>query len=140
MAEKGTKIIMTDHGPVASSVELGRDSATRPFKSESGKSDDRKYQCCCCGAFTLNAVDVCNICPECGWEDWYECHDEPNTAKRPNRIGLCSARDIFRRFGPGAVFQINRAGGLTIQQVEAMSVEERARLKTPREEVDADHA
>jgi hypothetical protein len=94
----------------------------------------------CCDGFTLDYVDHCDICPKCGWEDWYECHDQPDDVVRPNYTSLNTARDIVRRFGPAAAHQVNRAKGMTAGEVESMSAEELSRLKTPREEVDDHHA
>lgn len=115
--------------PGVYSVSLGRDQAIRPWQLNPASPDKRKYLCVCCGAYSLDCVDQCDICPECGWEDWYECHDMPDRVIRPNYISLNDARSICAQYGPGAACAVNRAKGLTRAELESMSAEERAQLK-----------
>ncbi len=113
-------------------VRLGRDAAVRPFKDLQG---GRRYQCVCCGRFTLEYVDECDVCGHCGWEDWYECHESPLEVVRPNYISLSQAREALRRFGPGAVRRLNRARGLPPGELERLSPEQVRSFRTLDEEM-----
>lgn len=135
MSEIGKKIIRTPDGLVEYEVALGRDQSKRAYTTDRD-TGHRKYQCVCCSRFTLNGVDHCEICGDCGWEDWYECHDAPDQVIRPNYVSLNQAKDIVERFGTAAVSQTNKAGGLSIEMIEKMSPNELARLKTIREEIE----
>ncbi|MCW5776625.1 MAG: hypothetical protein KIS87_09320 [Phycisphaeraceae bacterium] len=84
----------------------------------------------CCGAFSLDDVDYCNICPHCGWEDWYECHDAPGEVIRPNRVSLHEARQIVAKYGATACAHVNCAGGLSIADLERMTSVEVSALKS----------
>ena len=109
-------------------VKLGRDAAIRPARMDSNGT--KVFQCVCCFEFTLGVVDECDICGNCGWEDWYECHDDPKAVIRPNYISLQVARNLYARFGAGAACAANRAKGLTITELESMTEHELRALKT----------
>lgn len=131
MAQKGIKIISTPDGVTRSEVLLGRDAAVRPWRLVGeGDSAKRQYECQACRQFTLECVDECDICPQCGWEDWYECHDAPDKEVRPNYSSLNRAREIIQRFGPAAYVALKKKEGPSIQELEAMSPEQRAALPT----------
>lgn len=121
-------------GPQVHSVQLGRDKERRPSQvfDDSGKL---KFQCSCCGQFTLDEVDMCDVCSECGWEDWYECLDNPSQAIRPNRISLNDARSLVARFGAGACCEVNWTPGKKPKDIERMPASLRTTLKTARERV-----
>lgn len=110
-------------------VQLGRDLASRKHQPDPEDPSKRRYECLCCGAFSLSSVDNCETCRRCGWEDWYECHDRPNDPIRPNYISLTDARSIVAKYGPGAAFQVNRARGLARSELEAMTPSQIANLK-----------
>ena len=134
MNDDAVQPLRDDDKPVAYPVKLGRDRAIRPFRVEpvTGKT---YYQCVCCGAFTLDTVDECDICPECGWGDWYECLDSPNDEVRPNYISLAAAQSLCMRFGAGACSEANspRQGAERIRDIEAMRPHLRAGLPTRRQ-------
>jgi hypothetical protein len=131
MSEEGIKIISTPDGAVRTEVQLGRDAATRPWRLiGAGEGAQKQFECQACGQFTLDSVDQCDICPQCSWEDWYECHDLPDKEVRPNYSSLNRAREIVRRFGPAAFVAANEKDGPTIEEFEAMSREELAALPT----------
>ena len=132
MSETGLKFVKTDDGVVASEVELGRDAKKRAFRREFLRPWRRNLQCLCCGGYTLRCVDCCEICPHCGWEDWYECHDAPEEAIRPNRLSLGDARRLVERFGPVVASDANQDGGPSIEDIERMSPGERGELNTLR--------
>jgi hypothetical protein len=136
MPEQGVKIISTDRGVIRSTVELGRDSQVRRYRRPLWRPWSKKFQCRCCEKFTLDDVDYCDVCPECGWEDWYECHDSPGQVIRPNYLSLDQARDLVLRFGVAASSEANRAGGLSIEEIERASPVERAKFRTARERVE----
>jgi hypothetical protein len=117
--------------PQWQAVQLGRDAAIRAFRM----SDDgeKLFQCVCCGMYTLSSVDTCDICPDCGWEDWYECHDAPSEVVRPNYISLNDARSVLALFGPAACCEANQSGHISIHDIERMSPSELATLKTMRQ-------
>jgi hypothetical protein len=108
-------------------VQLGRDEAVRPFQDLPG---GRRFECVCCGQYTLERVDECDICGKCGWEDWYECHDSAGEVIRPNYVSLTVAREVVKRFGPAALCSVNRARGVTIEDLAAMSREQLQSLQT----------
>jgi hypothetical protein len=108
-------------------VQLGRDEAVRPFQDLPG---GRRFECVCCGQYTLERVDECDICGNCGWEDWYECHDSAGEVIRPNYVSLTVAREVVKRFGPAALCSVNRASGVTIEDLAAMSREQLQSLQT----------
>lgn len=114
-------------------VTLGRDAETRAFRESDGQ---KQFQCVCCGQYTLNSADACAVCSQCGWEDWYECHDEPAATIRPNNISLEAARSLVQRFGPGACCEANWRGGMKrIPEIETMTPDELATLKTAQNRV-----
>ncbi|MFG0243740.1 MAG: CPCC family cysteine-rich protein [Phycisphaerales bacterium JB054] len=115
--------------PGVHSVSLGRDKAIRPWQPNPKDPSKRRYQCVCCGEFTLDIVDECDVCPECGWEDMYECNESPDRVIRPNYISLNDARSICAKYGAGAACAVNRAKGMTRAELESMSTEQRSQLK-----------
>lgn len=121
---------MTEAGPVSHPVTLGRDAARRSYRRPLRRPWRKIYQCLCCDAYTLDSVDCCDICPCCGWEDWYECHDSPDDQIPPNRLSLNEARRIVAVFGPAACTHVNQAGGLSVSDLERMPPSERAELKS----------
>jgi hypothetical protein len=131
MSQEGIKIISTSEGVVHTKVQLGRDAAIRPWRLVGdGEDATKQYECQACGQFTLDMVDQCDICSQCGWEDWYECHDLPDKEVRPNYSSLNRAREVIRRFGPPAYVAINQKDGPTTEELEAMSSRELAALPT----------
>lgn len=130
MSEPGVKIVMTVDGPVSQAVMLGRDARKRPYRRELLRPWRRRFECLCCSAYTLDVVDECDTCSLCGWEDWYECHDSPDEEIRPNRLSLNEARRIVTRYGAAACSHLNRAGGMTIADLDRLSPEEVASLKS----------
>lgn len=125
------------NGPDMHSVTLGRDVDVRPSQET---SDGKRYQCVCCGQFTLESVDSCAICTECGWEDWYECLDNPSRKILPNRVSLDVARSLVQRFGPGAACEVGWATNplKRIAEIEAMPQSEYSKLQTARQRVEQD--
>jgi hypothetical protein len=109
------------------SIKLGRDAAVRPFQDS---PEARRFQCVCCEQFALDSVDHCDICGNCGWQDWHESHDSPAEVIRPNYVSLVVAREVLARFGPAALCAVNRAGGVKINELEAMSSEHLQSLPT----------
>jgi hypothetical protein len=119
-------------------VSLGRDAECRARRREP-HTGTLYFQCMCCGAFSLSSVDACEVCRECGWEDWYECHDAPETVVSPNRVSLNVAQSVFMRFGAGACCEVNFSGGVAseqIREIESLSVKDRASLRTARQRVE----
>lgn len=131
MTEPGVKIVMTPEGPVSQPVTLGRDTSRRPYRRLLARPWRKVYQCLCCDAYTLDAVDSCDICRRCGWEDWYECHDSPDEKIQPNRLSLNEARRIASEYCPAACAHVNRAGGPSVSDLEQMSPAELSQLKSP---------
>lgn len=125
------------NGPDMYSVSLGRDADVRQSQQT---PDGKRYQCVCCGQFTLETVDACAICTECGWEDWYECLDNPSQKILPNRVSLDVARSLVQRFGPGAACEVGWATNplKRIAEVEAMPQSEYSKLQTARQRVEQD--
>ena len=117
------------NGAMAYPVRLGRDAVIRPTREVPG-SGAKKFQCRCCDQFTLDVVDECDVCGNCGWEDWYECHDRPTEIIRPNYLSLTTARTVVARFGPAASCNANRAGGLSVEALEKLSPKDLAALKS----------
>ncbi|MFN0011364.1 MAG: CPCC family cysteine-rich protein [Phycisphaerales bacterium] len=128
MARPGIKLVSTDQGVAKTEVLLGRDSARRPFQRLPWQPWKKRFRCECCGGFTLDSVDCCDICPECGWEDWYESHDAPDQVVRPNYISLNVARSLVQRFGVGAAASANGSHGIAVGDIERMSPDEIAKL------------
>jgi hypothetical protein len=102
----------------AYAVQLGRDTAVRPFQDV---PEGRRLQCVCCGQFILDRIDECDICENCGWEDWYECHDSPAEVIRPNYVSLDQARRMVAEQGPLATRLVNRAGGMAADEAVRLS-------------------
>lgn len=116
-------------------VHLGRDKNIRPFNLD--PSGRQWFQCVCCGEYTLDVVDECDICSNCGWEDWYQCHDEPDQRISPNGISLNAAKAICAKFGPGACCEANWVlGSNRLHELDAMKPDEIKRLKTAKERVE----
>lgn len=130
MTEPAVRIVMTPEGPVSQPVTLGRDTARRPYRRLLARPWRKVYQCLCCDAYTLDAVDCCDICPRCGWEDWYECHDSPDEKIPPNRLSLNEARRVVAAYGGAACTHANQSGGLSLSDLERMSPAERSELKS----------
>jgi hypothetical protein len=119
-------------------VALGRDAKSRPSRREP-LTGSLHFQCMCCGAFSLSSVDKCDICTECGWEDWYECHDAPDTVVSPNRVSLNVARSVCMRFGAGACCELMFSRGRALErtrEIENLTAKERASLQTARQRVE----
>jgi len=60
------------------------------------KGQNGKFQCPCCGYFTLDEVGAYDICPVCFWED------DGTTGEHgfaPNGVDLQTARANFQEFG-----------------------------------------
>jgi hypothetical protein len=129
MSESGTKLESTTAGVVETSVELGRDARSRPFRREVFRPWRKRFQCVCCGRYTLHNVDYCDICPRCGWEDWYECHDEPDREIRPNYVSLNAARRLVQEYGVGVACQVNMRN-VSVDELKQMTAEELAALKS----------
>jgi hypothetical protein len=134
MSEQGTKMVTTSNGLVVHPVQFGRDARRRPFRRSLLPPWRKRYQCVCCGAYTLDSVDWCDICSRCGWEDWHEYNDAPDQCLRPNYVSLNTLRSVIQRFGYGAACHVNRARGLTVADLEAMSQAQLATLRTYEEE------
>jgi Cysteine-rich CPCC len=62
-----------------------------------------RYQCPCCGHYTLKYRGGYDICPVCFWEDsdGEEVYDLPSSRKtgEPNLVLLEKARENFLAFG-----------------------------------------
>lgn len=101
-----------------------------------------RFPCLCCGAVSLDEpgdASLCEICGQCGWDHWYECHESPDAIIQPNYVSLRTLQDVVRRFGAAAACQINMAGGLTVEDLEAMTAAQLASLKTHEQEWRGDH-
>ncbi len=63
----------------------------------------KKYQCPCCGNYTLNGRGIHDICPICFWEDDDEIEvygqPAPDRPQGPNHVQLEQARENYQRFG-----------------------------------------
>lgn len=63
----------------------------------------KKYQCPCCGNFTLGARGEYLICPVCFWEDDWEGEAygkmAPERPQGANRLHLWEARGNYLAFG-----------------------------------------
>lgn len=58
-----------------------------------------RYQCDCCGYFTLGASKEYAICEVCFWEDnWYQL-ESPTDDAGPNSTSLLQSRRNFSAFG-----------------------------------------
>lgn len=105
-------------------------SSVRPFKEDLTRPSSKKYQCLCCSEYSLDSVEKYDICARCGWEDCPESNNAPSQDVSPNYVSLNAARSIVQRFGPAAACHVNRAGGLTLLDLESMSAEQIAALKS----------
>lgn len=61
----------------------------------------RKYQCRCCGNYTLDKPPEGNyeICPVCFWEDNTMAYDEPDEECFCNHVSFNQARKNYKAFG-----------------------------------------
>ena len=60
---------------------------------------DGKYQCRCCGNFTLDEPYFWNICPICSWEDDDMVIDRPNAVSGANHMMLNEAKYLYKKYG-----------------------------------------
>ena len=62
-----------------------------------------RYQCPCCGYYTLDSRGGYDICPVCFWEDDYEREQYGQPVKDrslgPNGVQLRVARENYKMFG-----------------------------------------
>lgn len=58
-----------------------------------------RYQCICCGYFTLEEVDAYEGCPVCFWEDDPVQNADPSYSGGANHPSLDEARHNFQAFG-----------------------------------------
>lgn len=64
----------------------------------------RKYQCPCCGFYTLDGSSgTVGICPVCYWEDDNIQFADPDYKGGANGISLNKARSDYKRIG--AIFE-----------------------------------
>ena len=61
----------------------------------------KKFQCPCCGYFTLESSEVgsYDICPVCYWEYDNIQNCEPNYEGGANEISLNQAKENFKKIG-----------------------------------------
>lgn len=60
------------------------------------KGKNQKFQCPCCGCFTLGEVGGYNICPVCFWED------DGTTGEHgfsPNDVPLDEGKENYKKYG-----------------------------------------
>jgi hypothetical protein len=63
-------------------------------------STNKKFQCPCCGYYTLDdRAGTFGICPVCYWEDDIVQFNDPNYEGGANEISLSKARENFKRIG-----------------------------------------
>ncbi|HEX8875138.1 MAG TPA: CPCC family cysteine-rich protein [Phycisphaerales bacterium] len=105
-------------------------SSTRSSQEVPNRPSATKYQCLCCSEYSLDSVEKYDICRKCGWEDCPESNNAPDQGISPNYVSLTAARSIVERFGAAAASQVNRAGGLTLLDLESMSTKQIADLKS----------
>lgn len=60
-------------------------------------NNDLKFQCVCCGYFSLEEKGVAEICIVCFWEDDGETNLD--VTSNPNRITIRKGRENFSKFG-----------------------------------------
>jgi hypothetical protein len=72
------------------------DSDQRPSKTT---PNGVRYQCLCCGYFTLEDLHLYDICPVCFWEDDPVQKVEPSFRGDANHPSLNEARRNFQTLG-----------------------------------------
>lgn len=65
------------------------------------KNKYNKYQCHCCGYYTLNDGEegTYNICKVCYWEDDKFQYNDPDYISGANKVSLNQARQNYKAFG-----------------------------------------
>jgi len=62
-----------------------------------------RYQCPCCGYYTLDSRGGFDVCPVCFWEDAHEVEQfgQPveDRPRGPNWVQLRDARENYKNFG-----------------------------------------
>lgn len=58
-----------------------------------------KYQCKCCGYFTLGEEGAYDVCPVCFWEDDAAMYRDPDLTGGANSVCLTEARENYKEFG-----------------------------------------
>lgn len=58
-----------------------------------------KYQCPCCGFYTLGDVEEYSVCPVCFWEDDPYQRQNPDYEFGANNISLNAAVENYRKTG-----------------------------------------
>lgn len=59
----------------------------------------KKYQCKCCGYFTLGEEGSYDICPVCFWEDDEAMYRDPDMTGGANKVSLTEAKENYKNFG-----------------------------------------
>ncbi len=67
----------------------------------------KKYQCPCCGFYTLEDQGEYSICPVCFWEDDPYQRQNPDLEDGANNVSLNSAAENYRKFGVSETRFIN---------------------------------
>lgn len=60
---------------------------------------NKKFQCKCCGYFTLGEECSYDICPVCFWEDDEAMYRDPDMTGGANKVSLTEARENYKDFG-----------------------------------------
>lgn len=58
---------------------------------------EEKFKCACCGQFTLEAENECDICEVCGWEEDSLQNVYPDFSGGANEMSLNQAREAYKR-------------------------------------------
>lgn len=62
-------------------------------------NSNKKYQCPCCGYFTLDPWFDFEICEVCGWQNDPVQRDKPDYRGGANIMSLNEARENFKKIG-----------------------------------------
>ena len=71
------------------------------------------YKCPCCDQETLESRNENDICPICGWEDYWWDSSHPDELPTFNWVTLTQAREMFRRTGKNILQLQKEDGGKT---------------------------
>ncbi len=97
--------IWAERKDITDSATFAEELRRRIEKREDGGKSGimNKYQCPCCGNYTLDERGKYEICPVCFWEDdnakKVYGQPAPERPEGPNHVQLSQARENYQRFG-----------------------------------------